>query len=567
MATVCNKHDPDSGVQGEVRRGGEIAAQNDGMPSVVELEHVDLEADGVGHVKLVADPVDGDGDGRPGAGQHDVGRGGVGGERRRRVGLAEQGLHVHLAGLGVGPEQQVLGVVEVEARGARRVGHELLVGPRRVHAPHGPVVGEQQLQRAVRVARRAVGLPRQPVAVVARARVRAVRVGAKLVAEAPLLALVSVYARPGVVGNLPALGAVAGPSRQRSLALVLASERRAAARRAGGLLVGTVGAVPLAVAELRALDALGRVVGAALGAEELVLRARRGRAVELVRAVRAVPVAVAVERHRDAERVGAPELTHVAGGEVAVLLVAAVLTVRPVVALEAQVHALGAVRAPELVQLAGDAGAGAALLVATVAAVQVAVAPLVLGQAQPRIVRAGAASEVVRLTLPVRALSLVSAVHAVHLHVAALVRRDAVGLVEHVLAAGQVAGLALGRRTGLVFVLRLLAVLLVVAHRQLRDALALRAPEHVWAALICRSGPQGCAAAATAAAAVAAAAADAGQQHHRQGGQPGRRGSLPSQRRPSRPPAPARSGARARPAHCHHQGGTRARAVTPSLSS
>lgn len=90
------------------------------MPPVVELKNVDLEADGVGDVELVADPVDRDGDGRPGARQHDV--------RVERIregggGLAQQGLHVHLASLGVGPEEQVLLVVEVQAGRTRRVGH------------------------------------------------------------------------------------------------------------------------------------------------------------------------------------------------------------------------------------------------------------------------------------------------------------------------------------------------------------------------------------------------------------------------------------------------------------
>lgn len=198
-----------------------------------------------------------------------------------------------------------------------------------------------------------------------------------------------------------------------------------------------------------------------------------------------------MEGHGDAQGVGAPELAHVAGREVAVLLVAAVVAVGAVVALERQVHALGAVRAPELVQLAGDAAAGAVLLVPPVAAVGVPVAALLLGQAQPRVVRAGAAPEVVRLALPVRALGLVRAVHAVHHHVAALVRRDAVRLVEHVLAARKVPLLALGRRARLELVLRLVAVLLIVAHRHLGDALAVRAPEHVGSAWhVCRSGSE-----------------------------------------------------------------------------
>lgn len=87
----------------------------------------------------------------------------------------------------------------------------------------------------------------------------------------------------------------------------------------------------------------------------------------------------------------------------AVLLVAVVGAVAAVVALERLVHALGAVVAAELVELAGNAAAGAVLLVAPVAAVHVAVAALLLGQAQPRVTRAAdRAPEVVGLALPVR---------------------------------------------------------------------------------------------------------------------------------------------------------------------
>lgn len=46
------------------------------------------------------------------------------------------------------------------------------------------------------------------------------------------------------------------------------------------------------------------------------------------------------------------------------------------------------------------------------------------------------------------AVSLVGAVDAVHLHVAAVVRRDAVRLVPHVLPARQLPRLALRRRWG-----------------------------------------------------------------------------------------------------------------------
>jgi len=85
---------------------------------------------------------------------------------------------------------------------------------------------------------------------------------------------------------------------------------------AGRFLVGAVGAVLLAVAELRAVDALGRAVGLALGAQELALQASRRGAVELVAVVRAVPVAVAVERLGNTRPRVAPELVHVTRREV-----------------------------------------------------------------------------------------------------------------------------------------------------------------------------------------------------------------------------------------------------------
>lgn len=83
-------HSPYSRVEGEVCRRRQIAAQHDGVQPVVELEHVDLEAHGVRHVQLVADPVDSDCHGRPRAGQHDVGGRAVGAQGRGRRGLAHQ---------------------------------------------------------------------------------------------------------------------------------------------------------------------------------------------------------------------------------------------------------------------------------------------------------------------------------------------------------------------------------------------------------------------------------------------------------------------------------------------
>lgn len=84
---------------------------------------------------------------------------------------------------------------------------------------------------------------------------------------------------------------------------------------AGGILVRIVLAVPLAVAELRARNALVLAARRAARTQVLVVGARDGRAVGLVRAVAAVRVAVAVESSRDAERIAAAELADVARRE------------------------------------------------------------------------------------------------------------------------------------------------------------------------------------------------------------------------------------------------------------
>lgn len=44
------------------------------------------------------------------------------------------------------------------------------------------------------------------------------------------------------------------------------------------------------------------------------------------------------------------------------------------------------------------------------------------------------------------AVGLIGAVHTIHRHVAAVMRRNAIRLVEHVLAAADLTGIAFGRR-------------------------------------------------------------------------------------------------------------------------
>lgn len=84
---------------------------------------------------------------------------------------------------------------------------------------------------------------------------------------------------------------------------------------AGGLLIGVVLAVALAVAELRARDATMLAAGRAARAKVLIVGAGDGGAISLVAAVAAIAVAVTLVRGRDAERVAAPELPDVARRE------------------------------------------------------------------------------------------------------------------------------------------------------------------------------------------------------------------------------------------------------------
>jgi len=83
-----------------------------------------------------------------------------------------------------------------------------------------------------------------------------------------------------------------------------------------GLLIASILAVPLAVAELRLQDALGRAAGAATWTEVLVVRTGDGRAVGLVALVGAVVVAIAMKVVRYAQCVRATELGVVAWREV-----------------------------------------------------------------------------------------------------------------------------------------------------------------------------------------------------------------------------------------------------------
>lgn len=75
-------------------------------------------------------------------------------------------------------------------------------------------------------------------------------------------------------------------------------------------------------------------------------------------------------------------------------------------------------------------------------------------------------------------LRLIASVDAIHDHITFVVRRYAVGLVENILTAAELSIVAVGRRARLELILALLAVLLVVAHPQRRDALALGAAKH-----------------------------------------------------------------------------------------
>ena len=68
---VRDEHVADGGVERDVHGAGEVGGDDDGVVDALEVEDVDLLSEGVHHVDVVADPVDGDGHGRPGA-RHSV---------------------------------------------------------------------------------------------------------------------------------------------------------------------------------------------------------------------------------------------------------------------------------------------------------------------------------------------------------------------------------------------------------------------------------------------------------------------------------------------------------------
>ena len=64
---VCDEHQPDLRVEGDVGGRGEVAGHHDRLVVSADVEDVDLLAQGVHHVEVVRDPVHGHRHGAPGS--------------------------------------------------------------------------------------------------------------------------------------------------------------------------------------------------------------------------------------------------------------------------------------------------------------------------------------------------------------------------------------------------------------------------------------------------------------------------------------------------------------------
>ena len=117
------------------------------MVDALEVKNIDLLPKSVDDVQDVADPVDRNGDGGPGAGHGDVQRA-VGCSRCRQRHL------VNFSRVEVGEEEKVLLQVIVEAAGCRRVSHLTDKFALSVENYDSLVVGKVELHLALRLIRK-----------------------------------------------------------------------------------------------------------------------------------------------------------------------------------------------------------------------------------------------------------------------------------------------------------------------------------------------------------------------------------------------------------------------------
>jgi len=288
--------------------------------------------------------------------------------------------------------------------------------------------------------------------------------------DVPFFALVPIYARARIVGHLLADWAIAGATLKGRPARELAAKRGTQRIRAGVLLISAILTIPFPITELALVYALRCSPIPTLWTVELIIRARNGRTVLLVRTIRAVLVSVAAPPRRDAQSVVAPELARVAWREIAVFLIRSVRTLGPVVALLILLNAFLSVLASELGQLARHPLA--ALFVRLISTVEVAVALFLLRDEQTVLPPLNFALVVLVVLLPIVAVLFVAFVVAVNFLVTPIVWWDAVGRVPLVRTTRELPRLTIGRRAIRVFIFPIFTVLVVVAHPSLGNTLA-----------------------------------------------------------------------------------------------
>lgn len=308
----------------------------------------------------------------------------------------------------------------IQTSGAGRIGHRLNRLAGGVDLDDSLMVSKVETELAG-VGCGALIAVNQLVAILTGAFETAFHVGARLIAESPLLALVPIRTCPIIrCGKDLAFGADADAAFGRWPALMGTADAGTKMVGAFNFFVGQVGAIAVSIAEFRPLDALRPAGGRSLRAEELVVGASDQRAVGLVGIIGAVGETVASPPVREAKSIVAPELTAVTRREIAINFIGAVGAVGAVVTLAARFQTSLAVGAAELVQVTGRhvGGESASSLVSAISTVEKSVAFLLRRQAN-----SARTFEIFALTAPVAAIRFVGAVDAVHHLIAPLVRR------------------------------------------------------------------------------------------------------------------------------------------------
>jgi hypothetical protein len=205
-----------------------------------------------------------------------------------------------------------------------------------------------------------------------------VQIFALLVAEIPFFAFISIDTSSRVIPDLLANRTGTSASFKRASAFKLTSEGRAETVGAGILLIRAIIAVRFSITEFAFIDAFWCSVFSTLGAVEFIIGARDSRTILLVSPVGAILISIASPACWDTKCIFAPELSAVAGGKIAILLVGPIAALVPVVALLILLNTFLSVSALEFRQLARNSFFIAIFLVAFVSAVVISIANVFL---------------------------------------------------------------------------------------------------------------------------------------------------------------------------------------------